>query len=410
MKGRSLTTELGSLPRRASWWLRMRFDRYRDGLGRRFPALGRKPDIDTPADQVVSLQGRFCENPFRQVDLEPNGAAFACCSAWLPTPMGNLRNKSLMELWNGNAMQKIRESIYDGSFRYCRHDRCPVIRNGMLPSLKDGEQDRDFGPAVKARRTTLENPPRYVNLVNDRSCNLYCPSCRTERINFNEGPEYEKAARLQARLLEPYLQAPHDREFEINITGSGDPFASRAYRELLYSLDGSLYPNMKIALQTNGVLLTPRNWERMRKIHANISTILISFDAATEETYGHTRRGGHWPTLIANCRRLGQLRARGELRHLRFDFVVQRENFREMPGFVRLAKELGADVAYFSRMLDWGTWPHFEYLERCPWETGHPLRQPFMAVLRDPVFDDPCVDLGNLSDYRAESLATAPTG
>ena len=404
MKGRSLSEELRSLPRRSSWWLRMRYDRYRDGLARRFPVFKRAPDIDTPDSEVVSLEGRFCRNPFRQVDLEPNGAAFACCSAWLPTPMGNLKNKSLMEMWNGHTMQKIRESIYDGSFRYCRHDRCPVIKNGMLPSLDDAEKDPGFGLAVKERRTVLETPPLFVNLVNDRSCNLYCPSCRTDRINFNEGPEYEKAAQLQSRLLEPYLAEPNDREFTLNITGSGDPFASRAYRELLYTLDGSQYPNMKIALQTNGVLLTPRTWERMKKIHANIFTILISLDAATEETYSITRRGGHWPTLLANCERMGELRAAGEVKHLRYDFVAQRENYREMKAFVGLARKLGGDHAYFSKMLDWGTWPHFEYLERCPWEAGHPLREDFMNVLRDPVFDDPFVDLGNLSDYRKEAV------
>ncbi|NIP19347.1 MAG: radical SAM protein, partial [Xanthomonadales bacterium] len=321
-----------------------------------------------------------------------------------PTPMGNLNHKTLVEMWNGPAMQKVRESIYDGSFRYCRHDRCPDIKNGTLPSIEDAELDRDFGEAVRERRTVLDNLPRYLNLVNDRSCNLYCPSCRTERIIYNEGSKYERAAAIQARLLHPYLEEPNDRHFTLNITGSGDPFASRAYRELLYALDGSHYPNMKIALQTNGVLLTPRNWERMKKIHANIATVLISFDAATEDTYNITRRGGHWETLLANCARLGESRARGELGHLRLDFVAQRDNFREMPAFVGLARELGADVAYFSKMLDWGTWPHFEYLERCPWEDGHPLREEFLEVLRNPVFGDSFVDLGNLSDYRREAV------
>ena len=400
-----MSGEIRSLLRRSTWWLKMRYDHFYVGLAYRIPILKRASDSVTPKDEVVSLEGRFCKNPFRQVDLEPDGAAFACCSAWLPTPMGNLENSSLMEMWNGHAMQKIRESIYDGSFRYCRHDRCPEIKSGTLPSLQEGEKDREFGPFVKQRCTTLETPPRFVNLVNDRSCNLYCPSCRTTRINHNDGPEYEKAANLQQRLLEPYLAEPNEREFKLSITGSGDPFASRAYRELLYSVDGSQYPNMNISLQTNGVLLTPRNWQRMKKIHANISTILISFDAATEETYNNTRRGGNWATLLANCERMAKLRASGEVKHLRYDFVAQRDNYREMPAFVELARKLGGDHAYFSKLLDWGTWPHFEYLERCPWETGHPLYEDFMELLREPVFNDPFVDLGNLSDFHREALA-----
>ena len=92
----------------------------------------------------------------------------------------------------------------------------------------------------------------------------------------------------------------NERHFILSITGSGDPFASRVYRDLLHSLDGRDFPNLEIALQTNGVLLTPRNWERMKRVHGNISSIIISFDAASEATYNVTRRGGHWPTRITS--------------------------------------------------------------------------------------------------------------
>lgn len=389
------------LSRRAGWWLRKRLERVRASL-RRVPGLGQQAAADR-----ADLQGRFCSNPFRQLDLEDNGAAFACCSSWLPTTMGNIKSRSLEEMWNGQAMQKIRESIYDGSFRYCRHDRCPMIMDGMLPTIEEAERHPVYGAAVRERRTRIDNPPIFLNLVNDRSCNLYCPSCRSERILHNEGSDYELAADLQRRLLQPYLEGHYDGEFELSITGSGDPFASRAYRELLYSLDGEKYPNMKVALQTNGVLLTPRNWERMKRVHQNVSTILISFDAATEETYNVTRRGGHWATLLENCRRMGELRARGEVKYLRFDFVVQRENFREMKAFVELARELGADHAYFSRMLNWGTFTEEDYFQRCPWLPGNPLRQDFLEALSDPVFDDPFVLMGNLAEYRSEARARA---
>jgi len=309
-------------------------------------------------------------------------------------------------MWNGTVMRKIRESIYDGSFRYCRHDRCPKIQNGSLMSVQEAEAHPRLGNAVAARATTLEQLPEVVIMVNDRSCNLYCPSCRTERINFREGGHFEEIANIQDQFLAAWLASPNERDFTLSITGSGDPFASRVYRELLYGLDGSLYPNMKIALQTNGVLLTPRNWERMKGVHGNISSILISLDAATSETYAVTRRGGHWNTLMENCQRLGDLRAAGEIRLLRYDFVAQKANFREMPAFVKLARQLGGDRAYFSRLVDWGTWPRAEFLEQCVWDDEHALRGEFMEVLRDPALNDPFVDLGNLSNLHQEALAS----
>ena len=368
-------------------------------LKARLKTSGHIGQISKHGNVEAPFKGKFCPNPFRQLDLEEDGTAFACCSAWLPTPMGNLKHKTLDELWNGHAMQKIRESIYDGSFRYCRHDRCPVIQNGTLPSLEDGELEADIGDAVKNRRLVLDTPPVFLNLCNDRSCNLYCPSCRTERINYTAGPEYQARFDLQQRLLKPYLQGKKDQAFTLSVTGSGDPFASKVFREQLFALDGREYPNMRVNLQTNGVLLTPRTWRRMHAIHENIEAVIVSFDAATEATYNIPRRGGHWNTLLENCKRLGEFRASGQLKYLRFDFVVQLANYTEMPAFVELSKTLGADSAYFSRMLDWGTWPRKEYLQQCVWEETHPLHEEFKQVLADPRLYDPFVDPGNMNEY-----------
>ena len=401
MNKSSSNRNLRKVFQKARWGLRIR--RFRIVASVKFrleKLLGRKPGSNADDLGGAPLQGKFCPNPFKQIDLEESGVAYTCCSSWLPTPMGNLKNNTLMELWNGATMQRIRESIFDGSFRYCRHDRCPVIQSGMLPSLEESARNPLFTRIIAEKSAVVERPPVFLNLVNDRSCNLYCPSCRTERINHNDDAKSGEIAVIQQRLLEPYLSEPNDQHFVLSITGSGDPFASRVYRDLLYSLDGSDFPNMEIALQTNGVLLTPRNWQRMAGVHANITSIIISFDAASEETYEITRRGGHWPTLLDNAGRMGELRASGQVRKLRFDFVVQKANFREMKAFVRLCKLLGADQAYFSRLLDWGTWSKDKFLDQCVWEEGHPLHGEFLEAMLDPELADPYVDLGNMSEMR----------
>lgn len=143
----------------------------------------------------------------------------------------------------------------------------------------------------------------------------------------------------------------------------------------------------------------------MRAIHQNIISVIISFDAATEETYNVTRRGGHWQTLLDNSANMGDLHLQGEVRILRFDFVVQKANFREMKAFVHLARSLGADQAYFSQLFNWGTWSKDQFLDQCVWLEDHPLFREFLEVMRDPVFDDPFVDLGNMSELRAMSLS-----
>lgn len=143
----------------------------------------------------------------------------------------------------------------------------------------------------------------------------------------------------------------------------------------------------------------------MKKIHNNIKTIIVSFDAATEPTYLQTRRGGNWGLLLENTARLRRLRQTGELRFLRLDFVVQKANYREMAAFTRLAKKLNADGVLFSMVLDWASWPPATFREQCIWREDHPQFNQFLEVLRDPVFDDPFVDLGNICEYRTLALS-----
>ena len=135
VKKKDGTWEARQILRKARWSLKIRFERLIASLKYRMSAssnrslrlvAGGTGTRQTPAP----LRNRFCPNPFKQIDLEESGAAFTCCSSWLPTPIGNLDHSPVMDIWNGSVIQSIRESIFDGSFRYCRHDRCPVIQNG----------------------------------------------------------------------------------------------------------------------------------------------------------------------------------------------------------------------------------------------------------------------------------------
>jgi MoaA/NifB/PqqE/SkfB family radical SAM enzyme len=368
---------------------------------------GRRRDSAGSLNTRHDLAGRFCPNPFAQMDIYEDGKAYSCCSAWLPSPLGSITHSSVQDVWNSPRSQEIRASIFDGSFRFCDHRICPFIQAGSLPTLAEAARDPAYTRIIEERVLILIEAPVFINLCNDASCNLYCPSCRTQRIIHANGREYEKRQHLQDIITRQLFSTPTTRKFRVNITGSGDPFASAVFRNFLFNLEGSDFPNLSIHLQTNGVLLTPSNWQKLHRIHANIAIVLISFDAATEATYSITRKGGNWPILLDNTRRLGELRRAGQLQYLRLDFVVQKDNYREMAAFVALAKALGADAVAFSMVLDWGTWAPAEYRDKCIWKREHPEFGEFIAILQDPVFDEAFVFLGNLTEYRALAIEQA---
>ena len=111
--------------------------------------------------------------------------------------------------------------------------------------------------------------------------------------------------------------------------------------------------------------------------------------------------------LLDNFSYLAKKRDEGRFNFLRADFVVQADNYREMPAFVRLVKSLGASRVTFSMVTDWGTWPKEVYETKCIWKQTHPEFEDFLTVLQDPTFSDPLVDMGNVTEYRAKAIERA---
>lgn len=357
-----------------------------------------------PSAMSAGLKDRFCGRPFDSFELQENGSVHLCCPAWLRQRAGNLHDSTAAEIWNSAAAQEIRRGILDGTFRHCNRELCPEIQAGTLPSRAAAAANPRYRAIMESGQTVLSGIPPFINLANDKSCNLSCPSCRTQRIQFNDGPGYDARKRLQDRIVAAFFTAPTEQPFIVNVTGSGDPFASRIFRDFLFDLDKAKFPRMQVNLQTNGVLFTEKTWANLRKIHGAIGSVLVSFDAASEATYAITRRGGDWKQLLENMEFLAERRRQGAFGDLILYFVVQKANFREMPAFVRVGKRFAADRVYFSRALNWGTWSAAEHEDQSVWNPHHPLYAEFTRVMADPALDDPVVFLGNVADARRAAL------
>ena len=348
---------------------------------------------------MADLQGKFCRKPFEHFEVHSNGSVSLCCYTWLPHHAGILSEyNSIHDVFNSPKVQQIRRSIHDGSFSYCNHDLCPHIQNKSLPDKSEVEGPRMQQIVQDGELNNLQ--PDFYNLCYDESCNLECPSCRTHSKMYTSGPEYEKRKHIQDQIIQDVFEKPHNRNCTVNITGSGDPFGSKLFRELLFSIDGKNFPKLNINLQTNGVMFSEKYWNKMHKIHSNINTVVVSFDAGTKETYDKIRVGGDWDRLQHNMEFLSRLRAKNEIRELRIDFVVQSSNYRDMPKVINIGKRLNVDKVYFGVVVNWGTWSQSEFEKKAIYIEGHNEYPNFMCMLNSPIFDDSIVDLGNVTQYR----------
>jgi len=339
-----------------------------------------------------NLKGKYCSKLYEWIEVTSNGLVFMCCPSWLPHPIGNILDNSIEEIWNGKIARKLRRQIFSGEWKYCNHIFCPVISSNTLPNIDENTPE-----------TTTAPLPRYINFSNDESCNLACPSCRVNKILFNQGKEYSKRKYINDILINKFLTQPTDRHFGIFVTGSGDPFASKIFRDMLQNINGAHFPNMIVSLQTNGVMFTPKMWQSIKKIHNNLKDCRISFDAGTKETYENkTRLNGNWDLLVDNCKFLDDKVNSYPNFQMNYDFVVQYDNYKEMKTYVDFCLQnfKNLNSINFGLVTDWGTWDKDMLEHKCIWKDTHSEHNDFLDCLNDPIFDHPNVVLGNLTDYR----------
>jgi organic radical activating enzyme len=335
------------------------------------------------------LRTHFCEQPFRTLETSHNGLAFVCCPVWLPTPLGSL-DSDPTALWTGPTAQAIRESIVDGSFRYCDHLNCSRITNRSLPPRDAPETQAIIDEYAPGKTAPF---PKHLILSHDKSCNLSCPSCRT-RIYVANKAKQAKLDALTDKSLLPLL-----REAEVvTITGSGDPFGSNHFRNLIKRLNGGEFPRLKIDLHTNGQLWDERAWKDLG-LSGRVGYAQISIDATQPDTYAFARRSGTFERLLKNLAFVKRLRETGEIQELEFSMVVQTRNFREMPAFVALGHEFLADRVSFQMIRQRDIFSRDEYDEAFIGNPEHPDYAAFLDVLQSPDLASPYVHMGNVLAY-----------
>jgi molybdenum cofactor biosynthesis enzyme MoaA len=87
----------------------------------------------------------------------------------------------------------------------------------------------------------------------------------------------------------------------------------------------------------------------------SIKEIRVSFDAGTSETYSKLRKNGNWKQLLKNCAILRKLISEVNPNTiLQADFVVQYDNYNEIPQYITIAEAMGFDKICLNKMWNWG--------------------------------------------------------
>lgn len=272
--------------------------------------------------------------------IDKNGSCFACeCTAWLPQSIGNLSLQSLDDVLNSSSLKHLQQSISDGSYRYCNNKQCSYLLDSRPVPW----------PALP-RVSQIKN----IRLAIDDSCNLSCPSCRTDKIFVKSGKILEKRMQLAKRIVEYIAAQRHD--INLHVGSDGDPFASLVYRYFIKQAKS--LPNVRFSIQTNGLLMKKMH-QRHEDMFKKLDVLNISIDGASKKTYEHLRRGGSFARVIENLEFVASIKSKYNFK-FRIHFVVQVENYKEMPAIIELAEKYSADNVWLNKINDWNTFKDFE--------------------------------------------------
>lgn len=361
---------------------------------------------DVPRHLMVYLNGRdadlaqmTCTQPFHRFDVQTDGSVLVCCGHWLPKPIGNIFREKPEDILNSATARDIRRSVLDGSFRYCNLARCSDAITGSLP-LKSEVMDPVTKACVEQDQFEVDHPSSVIFAL-DRTCNLSCPSCRSE-IVLEKGRQRDLKISAVDDVILPILKHAH----RLQLNTAGEVFASKPSRHLLSKLNRENFPYLELNIISNGTLFNPEEWSKFPGIHGMIGYVRISTDAVNAETFEKLRRGGDHGVFLENMNFLSGLRANGTIPQLVTSFTYQVDNFREMPDFVRWCKSLGCDYVNFEKIENI-TFSSDEYLEKAVHKPTHPLHGAFLEVLARPEMQDEIVriDVDMTTFRRQESVA-----
>ena len=318
------------------------------------------------------MKKKFCSRPFDFLHIDPNGGVRIC--GWTDGKIGDLLEEDMEDIWNGERADKIRESIIDGSFKYCRATSCPYLENDSLPYITEEEmKDR----AVKAER------PVNFNVACDYTCNHSCPSCR-DRI-FVGDETYRENLQTVIDKITPYLNSADN----FSTCGNGDVFASP---QLLSMLEG-LKPEkeeLTISIETNGALFDEQHWKRIEHLGKYRFRVAVTPNSFEPKTFQYLN-GGHdtYDKVIQNLYFISDLRKKGLVDFFEISMVMQDRNFWELPEFAeRCLEDFHVDQVTIKPLYHWFGLSEDMYWYKDVLNPKHPYHKEYLEMRKDPILKD----------------------
>lgn len=334
--------------------------------------------------------------------------------------VGDLKNNTVEEIWNGEKMQSIRRAILaDKVHPICKSIECPyqaasaafgdrvkpveIPRKlakvfdrfdeeyylALYPEVKEAVERGKFTSGLEhfIRHGRGEGRPmRLLNNPDPNKSDKRKKNASLALLEYSRGAKklksmpvdiviavttvcnlrcvmcphglgiVEKPRNMPLTVIDSISRALNYVS-RIILSGVGEPTISPAFWKVLDHF--SAPTPVFIRVNTNAQAMTA---EKARKIvQSSLTEISISLDAASAETYSRIR-GGDFRRALAGVEMLVQAAREHATRKIEIsiNLTMMLENLSEMTDFVRMGKELGVDRVVFSQLFSFGDQPSWK--------------------------------------------------
>lgn len=335
------------------------------------PILGKLmyEEYDSAESCKFDKNENICNLPFGDVEIQANGNVYMCCPGWNPASIGNLLEEDMYSIWNGEKAKVVRESITNGSYKYCNAKTCPAMIAG--------------GGSRIVPKSTFVDPklrfPKNIAFSVDNTCNLVCPSCRTYKIITLESEAHHRALTILKTVFRSVFKEPHNQEITLTFDGVGEIFFSPVYREIFETEDVFKYPEkwpgFKTVLCTNGTMMTEKIQKKYSVLFDRALGVRLSIDAGDQKSYEKVRCGGDWNVLWENINYLYNNTLQHDTsKSWAWNLILQEDNFESITSLIDLAYKYPKNLPeiYIVNMLNWGTYSQSDFDRKAVWFPGSP--------------------------------------
>ena len=203
----------------------------------------------------------------------------------------------------------------------------------------------DSMSSCSAPQPAFRKHPSKLFVETTTRCNLKCPACVKQSV----GNEIREGDISMATFMELACAFSHLECLVLN--GVGEPLLHPLLDEFIKIAKSSMPLGSWVGFQSNGALLTQERAKSL--ITAGLDRICLSIDSVSCDTFRKLREGGEVREIESALSCLHSAKTalgKSEL-EIGIEFVLRRDNYRELPEVLKWAALRGATFAIVTHLL-----------------------------------------------------------